>query len=102
MSFPLSCRKFCSNCELRSAEVALGFICDQKKSLERWQELPVEYVLPKYTLITSKLVQAVHSAGKTMITWTVNDEKAMQRLASWGVDGIISDDPQLLVRTFPR
>ncbi|MFZ0286808.1 MAG: glycerophosphodiester phosphodiesterase [Terriglobales bacterium] len=87
---------------LRSAEVALGFICDQKKSLERWQELPVEYVLPKYTLITSKLVQAVHSAGKTMITWTVNDEKAMQRLASWGVDGIISDDPQLLVRTFPR
>ena len=59
----------------------------------------MEYVVPKHSLITSKLVQAIHGAGRTMLTWTVNDKKAMQRLASWGVDGIISDDPQLLVET---
>jgi glycerophosphoryl diester phosphodiesterase len=83
----------------RSAEVALGFICDRKKTLERWRDLPAEYVIPKHTLITSKLVQEVHAAGKAIFTWTVNDKKAMQRLADWGVDGIISDDPQLLVKT---
>jgi glycerophosphoryl diester phosphodiesterase len=86
---------------VRSAEVALGFICDRKKNLDRWRELPVEYVLPKHPLITSALVQAVHSADRTLLTWTVNDKKTMQRLADWGVDGIISDDPQLLVNTFP-
>jgi len=85
----------------RSAEVSLGFICDQKKTLNRWRDLPVDYVIPKHTLITSQLVQAVHIAGKAMLTWTVNDKKTMQLLADWGVDGIISDDPQLLVRTFP-
>jgi glycerophosphoryl diester phosphodiesterase len=85
----------------RSAEVSLGFICDQKKVLNRWRDLPVEYVIPKHTLISSQLVQAVHSASKTLLTWTVNDEKIMRRLADWGVDGIISDDPQQLVRTFP-
>jgi glycerophosphoryl diester phosphodiesterase len=47
-------------------------------------------------------VQALHVAGKTMFTWTVNDKKTMQRLADWGVDGIISDDPQLLATTFPE
>jgi glycerophosphoryl diester phosphodiesterase len=86
---------------VRSAEVCLGFICDRKKSLDRWAELPVEYVIPKHPLITSQLVRSVHDVGKTMLTWTVNDEKAMQRLADWGVDGIISDDPQLLIKTFP-
>jgi glycerophosphoryl diester phosphodiesterase len=86
---------------LRSAEVSLGFICDQEKSLDRWLELPVEYVIPKHTLITSQLVQAVHAAGKTMLTWTVNDQKTIRRLADWGVDGIISDDPELLVKSLP-
>ena len=85
----------------RSAEVSLGFICDRKKSLERWPELPVEYVIPKYTLITLELVRAVHAAGKTLLAWTVNDPKAIRRLAGWGVDGIISDDPQQLIRTLP-
>jgi glycerophosphoryl diester phosphodiesterase len=86
----------------RSAEVCLGFISDRKKTLERWRELPVEYVVPKYSLITSKVAQDVHRAGKTMLAWTVNDKKTIQRLADWGVDGIISDDPQLLVQNFPR
>jgi glycerophosphoryl diester phosphodiesterase len=86
---------------VRSAEVALGFICDRKETVDRWQELPVEYVIPKHALITSKLVQAVHRADKTMLTWTVNEKKTMLRLAGWGVDGVISDDPQLLVQTFP-
>lgn len=86
---------------LRSAEISLGFICDQKKVLDLWRELPVEFVIPKHPLITSQLVRAVHEAGKTILTWTVNDKKTLVRLADWGVDGIISDDPQLLVTTFP-
>lgn len=85
----------------RSAEVSLGFICDQKKTLDRWPELPVDYVVPKHTLVTAQLVEAVHRASKTLLTWTVNDEKAMRRLAEWGVDGIIADDPDLLVKTLP-
>jgi len=85
----------------RSAEVSLGFICDQKKALDRWRKLPVEFVIPKHPLITSQLVQAIHGAGRTMLTWTVNDKKTLCRLAEWGVDGLISDNPELLAQTFP-
>lgn len=85
---------------LRSSNVPLGFICDKKTQLRRWRELPAQFVIPHYSLITSALVQELHQAGKTVITWTVNDKAAMRRLAKWGVDGIISDQTQKLVQTF--
>ncbi len=84
----------------RSAKVQAGIICDKPGQLAGWRELTVEYVIPHCSLVTSKLVQEVHSAGKKLFTWTVNDHKAMLRFADWGIDGIISDNTQLLVKTF--
>ena len=46
------------------------------------------------------LVQEIQHAGLRIFVWTVNDQEAMLRLADLGVDGIISDDTELLVRTF--
>ena len=84
----------------RSAKVQAGIISDQPGRLACWRELTVEYVIPHYSLVTRKLVEDVHSAGKKVLTWTVNDGKAVLRFADWGVDGIISDDTELLVQTF--
>jgi glycerophosphoryl diester phosphodiesterase len=84
----------------RSEKVQTGFICDKPASLAAWRESRAEYLIPKHSLVTRKLVDEVHSAGKKLLTWTVNDSKAMLRLADWKVDGIISDDTQLLVATF--
>jgi glycerophosphoryl diester phosphodiesterase len=86
----------------RSAKVQTGIICDQRKQLEGWRELTVQYLVPHYSLVSRKLVKEVHDAGMKLFTWTVNDQKAMLRFADWGVDGIISDDTQLLMETFPR
>jgi glycerophosphoryl diester phosphodiesterase len=41
-------------------------------------------------------------AGKKVVTWTVNDVQEMQRVASAGVDAIISDDPKVLSDLFNR
>jgi glycerophosphoryl diester phosphodiesterase len=83
----------------RSARVRAGIICDEPKQLAGWHDLNVEYVIPHFSLVTRKLVQDVHSSGKKLFTWTVNDRNAMLRLADWGVDGIISDETELLVQT---
>jgi glycerophosphoryl diester phosphodiesterase len=83
----------------RSARVQTGIICDKPRQLAGWRELNVEYVIPHFSLVTRKLVQDVHSSGKKLLTWTVNDRKAMERVADWGVDGIISDETELLVQT---
>jgi glycerophosphoryl diester phosphodiesterase len=87
--------------ELRNRDPAipLGFICDEKKTLQRWRELPVDYVIPHHSLITPKLVTEISDVGKKIIAWTVNSKTSMLHLAGWGVHGIISDKPELLVRT---
>ncbi len=84
----------------RSQKIQTGIICDKRGQLAGWRETNAEYVIPHYSLVTLKLVKEAHSAGRKLFTWTVNDRKEMLRLADWGVDGIISDDTELLAQTF--
>lgn len=91
-----------SDLRVRSGSVVLGLICDNRKQLESWRDLPVRYVIPHHSLITPELIAAAHDAGHTLLAWTVNDEASMLRLRGWGVDGIISDDTELLVNTLAR
>jgi glycerophosphoryl diester phosphodiesterase len=79
--------------------LVLGAISKSYWHLRRWKALPVSYVVPHYALLTPKLVDELHAAGKTVITWTVNDPRKMLQAAAMGVDGIISDDTKLLVET---
>lgn len=46
-------------------------------------------------LITVTLVEAAHDVGLAVNSWTVNDPDRMVQLASWGVDGIITDVPDV-------
>ncbi len=87
---------------MRDGHIPLGFICDRKKDLELWRDLPIQYVIPHYTLVSSKLIEQVHTNAKMLVTWTVNDRTSMFRLAEWGVDGIISDETELMVKTFAK
>jgi glycerophosphoryl diester phosphodiesterase len=80
--------------------LVLGAISKSYWHLRRWKTLPVSYVVPHYGLLSQKLVDELHAAGKTVITWTVNDPRKMLQAAAMGVDGIISDDTKLLVHTF--
>ena len=85
--------------EARSSSVAIGIICETPAQLACWRKLPVDYVIPEQSLVDESLVLDVQRAGLRIFVWTVNDPEAMRRLAAWGVDGIISDDTQLLVGT---
>jgi glycerophosphoryl diester phosphodiesterase len=79
--------------------IPLGLICEFKNQLRLWNELPVEYVIPRQDLTDPELVRKIKGAGKKVLVWTVNDAEDMRRLAEMGVDGIISDDTSLLCRT---
>jgi glycerophosphoryl diester phosphodiesterase len=80
--------------------LVLGALAQTRWQLRRWSKLPVTYVVPHYRLLSPRLIEKLHAAGKTVITWTVNDPRQMLRAAAMGVDGIISDDTKLLVETF--
>ena len=50
---------------------------------------------PHYSLVTKDLLEGWHSHKRKVIPWTVNDKKEIERLRSLGVDGIITDYPDL-------
>lgn len=50
---------------------------------------------PDYHLVTPLLVQQCHDAGIKIVPWTVNDKETIRKLQKLGVDGIISDYPNL-------
>lgn len=50
---------------------------------------------PDAKLVTPELVKEVHAKGIKIIPWTVNSKDEILTLKSWGVDGIISDYPDL-------
>jgi glycerophosphoryl diester phosphodiesterase len=85
--------------EVRSSSVSTGLICETPAQLAGWHNLPVDYVIPHQSLVDRLLVQYIHDAGLKILVWTVNEKEAMLRLADWGVDGIISDETELLAHT---
>ncbi len=42
------------------------------------------------------MVQAIQAGGATLWCWTVNDAAIARRLAGWGVDALLGDNPDLL------
>lgn len=50
---------------------------------------------PASSLVTKELIEACHAKNIKVIPWTVNDKATIDHLKSLGVDGIISDYPNL-------
>ena len=65
-----------------------------KDQLKALGFLPTIYS-PEYSLVTEDLVKSCHGQKIKVIPWTVNDKVTMDKLKALGVDGIISDYPEL-------
>jgi glycerophosphoryl diester phosphodiesterase len=79
-------------------QIPLGLICENARELAQWPKLPVSFVIPHYKLASKELIEDLHGVGKKAIVWTVNREEDVRRVAGWGVDGIVSDNPEMLAR----
>jgi len=49
-------------------------------------------------VVSPRFVRRAHRAGLAVEVWTVDTQPDMERLLSWGVDGLISNRPDLAVR----
>lgn len=49
-------------------------------------------------IVGPEFVDAAHRTGREVYVWTVNDTREMHALLDLGVDGLISDHPERLVR----
>lgn len=51
---------------------------------------------PFYQFVSKKMVRKCHRKGIKLVTWTTNDVESMRSLINMGVDGIITDYPNLI------
>ncbi|HKU19686.1 MAG TPA: glycerophosphodiester phosphodiesterase [Terriglobales bacterium] len=82
----------------RDQQVPLGLIAENARQLTKWSHLPLSFVIPQLKLATGELIEDAHGAGKQVMVWTANREEDVKRLANWGADAIVSDDPEMLAR----
>jgi glycerophosphoryl diester phosphodiesterase len=72
-----------------------------------WLRWPVSrpawdgYQVPEYAgatrVVSRRFVDDAHRAGVGVQVWTVDDEAQARRLLDWGVDGLITDRPDVMV-----
>jgi len=64
------------------------------------------FQIPEYGgrlhLVTERFVRAAHVHNMEVHVWTVDQTTDMQRLLSWGVDGIFTDYPDRLMKVLGR
>lgn len=78
--------------------IPLGFIFDQQAQAEA-AGFPFAWMIPHFTLTSRALAEEIHESGNKIMTWTVNRADEMNKFADYGMDAIISDGTELLVRT---
>ena len=57
---------------------------------------------PRHDGLTRAAVERFQQRGIAVIPWTVNKPSAIERMISWGVDGIISDYPDRVLEILDR
>lgn len=67
------------------SSIAIGKISD----------LNVDFLAINMDTAKPAFIRHIHSSGKKVYIWTVNDQVSMSRMLSLGVDGIITDEPAM-------
>ncbi|WP_265455156.1 glycerophosphodiester phosphodiesterase [Enterococcus sp. HY326] len=71
-------------------ELKIGYI--MPFSISQLPSLPTDFIAIDYRTVSQSLIEGAHQLNQTVFVWTLNDQKAIQRLASYDVDGIITDN----------
>ena len=66
------------------------------KIVPPWWHEPARFAHVPVRLVSRRTIVAAHTLGLRVVVWTVNDPPSMHQLLDAGVDGIITDRPDLL------
>ena len=79
-------------------ELCCGLLVEDRAVFDRFPAQPgfvPEYVNPRLDLVDEALVSWLHGLGAKMVVWTVNQPEEMLRMKRLGVDGLITDHPEI-------
>lgn len=76
-----------------------GYLCENPQgAVTKTVEAGARQLLPRADQITPELLAEAHRSSLKVVAWTVNDPARMKELIAQGIDGIITDYPNELVK----
>jgi glycerophosphoryl diester phosphodiesterase len=80
-----------------------GYLCERAHgSVAKAVEAGARQLLPRADCVTPELLADAHQSSLKVVAWTVNDPARMKELIEQGIDGIITDVPNELVKLVGR
>ena len=76
-----------------------GFVSPKYQSLQVPYETSESYGIP---VMTQRFIREAHAKNIRVEPWTVDDPELMKKYIDWGVDGIITDRPDLMLTVLGR
>jgi glycerophosphoryl diester phosphodiesterase len=84
------------------ARIGLTWVDGPEPPLPLLEELGAEFWNPMFGLVTPEGVARVHAAGRMVSTWTVDETEDMACVVEAGVDAVVSNRVEELVRFLRR
>ena len=87
-------------------ECKMGFLFSNSINIKHISHLAKEvafsYLHPDYKVISEEMLQETKACGLGINAWTINDPEEVKRLMAWGVEGTITNDPEMCLKTIRR
>lgn len=85
----------------RNLDISIAMLIDENESIDdilMKLSFKPKIVSPYYRLLSENSVKKLQNDGFKVIPWTVNSENEMKMMMAFGVDGIITDYPDRLIK----
>jgi glycerophosphoryl diester phosphodiesterase len=88
-----------------SVKLPISFLVSNKDGIEKNLEnlgFQPEFYSPHFSLIDDQIVNYCHAKGIKIVPWTVNEIADLEKMKTFGLDGIITDYPDRAVKVFRK
>ncbi|RLI04269.1 hypothetical protein DRO26_04925, partial [Candidatus Bathyarchaeota archaeon] len=72
------------------------FKCTPINPVKLAREAKADVIFPEYRYTTEEMIKKIHDEGLTVYIWTINNRQLADSFIETGVDGIVTDKPDIL------
>ena len=87
-------------------ECKMGFLFSNPINIKHISYLSKEvgfsFLHPEYKVLNEEMLEEAKACGLGINAWTINDPEEVKNLMAWGVEGTITNDPEMCLKTIGR